>query len=59
MVWKACLPVGIFGTLFADVCGIGALVAALHDGVTPPALMVGYAATALAALVTAGALISG
>ena len=37
-------------TLLIDYCAIGALVIAVHSGVTPPALMVGYSVTALAAL---------
>ena len=41
---------GGFGTVLADIFAIGALAAALHSGVTPPALMVGYGMTALAAV---------
>ena len=41
---------GLAGTLLTDLCAIGALAAALHSGVTPPALMVGYGMTTLAAV---------
>ena len=40
----------ILGTILTDLCAIGALAAALHSGVTPPALMVGYGMTTLAAV---------
>ena len=42
--------IGVLGPFIFDVCAVGALVAALHSGVTPPALMVGYSMTALAGL---------
>ena len=42
--------IGTFGTTLTDLCAIGALAAALHSGVTPPALMVGYGMTTLAAV---------
>jgi len=43
---------GVFvvGTILTDLFAIGALAAALHSGVTPPALMVGYCMTTLAAV---------
>ena len=42
--------IGFLGTILTDLCAIGALAAALHSGVTPPALMVGYGMTTLAAV---------
>ncbi len=42
--------IGLAGTILTDLCAIGALAAALHSGVTPPALMVGYGMTTLAAV---------
>ena len=47
------------GTILTDLCAIGALAAALHSGVTPPALMVGYGMTTLAAVTMVGVLIDG
>jgi len=40
----------MLGTILTDLFAIGALAAALHSGVTPPALMVGYCMTTLAAV---------
>jgi len=45
-LFRGCL----FGTILTDLFAIGALAAALHSGVTPPALMVGYCMTTLAAV---------
>ena len=42
--------IGAVATILTDLCAFGALFAALHSGVTPPALMVGYGMTALAAV---------
>ena len=46
--------IGYVGTILTDLCAIGALAAALHSGVTPPALMVGYGMTTLAAVTFVG-----
>ena len=43
---------GFYGSVYTDLCAISALATAVHSGVTPPALMVGYSMTALAGLCT-------
>ena len=56
--WKDVIfIIGTLGTILTDLCAIGALAAALHSGVTPPALMVGYGMTTLAAVTVVGGII--
>ena len=48
-VWAGVIGnIGFIGTLLTDLCAFGALFAALHSRVMPPALMVSYTMTALA-----------
>ena len=49
--WGSTLrALGLVGTLLTDLCAIGALAAALHSGLTPPALVVSYGMTVLASV---------
>ena len=45
--------IAYFSTIGTDLCAILAIAAALHSGVAPPALMVGYGMTALAGVFVA------